>query len=453
MRSGKSLIVLLVVLLGLGAYIYFVESRKPAGDAAETKPKVFAVAADKIADLSLHPAGGDKTVLRKNGPAWEIVEPVSARADEAEVSGITTNLATLENVRVVDENPADLQQYGLAQPRVDVGFKAAGDKDSRHLLVGDKTATGGELYAKLANEKRVFLIAGFLESTFNRSTFDLRDKTILKFDRDKVDRLQLEWPGQATRLALANSEWRLVAPMQAPADYGTVEGAVGRLQSAQMKSIAAQEAGDLKQYGLDEPELTAVIGTGSAQASLLFGKQAEEGTVYAKDASRPMVFTVESSLVDDLKKPADQFRKKDLFAARAYDTTRVEIVRGAETLLFEKVKGQGKDATDKWRETKRGALGSPATVAKDVDAAALETFLTKLFNLRAQSWQDATANTGLDAPALAVTVKFDDGKREEHVVFGRKGPDLFATAAGQPGVARTDATEFDDAVKALEAVK
>jgi hypothetical protein len=445
MRGARSLLVLVVVLAGLGAYIYFVESKKPEGGGADARPKVFSVEADKIAEISVKAAAGERTVLRKNGSEWEIVEPEKMRADNGEVSNITTNLATLENSRVVDEKPTDLKQYGLAEPRIDVGFKTASDRAFKRILLGDKTATGGDLYAKVAGDAKVFLVAGFIEGNFNKTPFDLRDKTALKFDRDKVDRFEVKAGAEDVQLAMANGEWGLVKPIQAPADFGTVESMVGRLQSAQMKSIAAQAPTDLKEYGLDKPEVTAVLGMGSSQATFLVGNKAEEGTVYAKDGSRPMVFTVESSVVDELKKPADQIRKKDLFASRSYNTTSVELARGAETVAFEKVKAQAKDATDKWRETK------PA--AKDADASKVETLLTKFTNLRAQSWVDAKTKTGLDAPVLVLTIKFDEGKREEKVAFGKTGSDVYASVSGQPGAAKVDATEFDDAVKALDAAK
>jgi hypothetical protein len=445
MRGVKSLALFVIVLAGLGAYIYFVESKKPAGEAADAKPKVFSLDADKINELSVKAAGGEKTVLKKTGTDWQVVEPAPERADNAEVSGIATNLATLENTRLVDENPADLKAYGLADPRIDIGFKTAADKDFRHLLIGDKTATGGDLYAKVSSGKKVFLVAGYLESSFSRTPFDLRDKTILRFEREKVDRIALTSGAETIELAQANGDWTMKKPVEAPADSGTVEGMMGRLQSAQMKSIAAPEAADLKAYGLDKPELSVALGMGSSQATLLIGKKADEATLYAKDAARPMVFTVESALLDDLKKPADQVRRKDLFVSRAYNVTSIELTRGSETVAFERVKGQGKDATDKWRETK------PA--AKEVDAAKLDTFLTKLSNLRAQSWVDAKTKSGLDQPVLVVLVKFDEGKREEKVAFGKVGAELFASAPAQPGAAKVDAAEFDEAVKALDTVK
>src|SRR5512136_1912697 len=172
MRGLRSLLLLAAVMGGLFAYIYFVEWRKPPGsEAGEAKAKAFSVAADKIQELSVKAASGERAVLKKSGTTWEITEPTRIAADESEVSGVTSNLASLEIQRVVDENPQDLKQYGLAQPRVEIDFKAAGDKDSKRLLLGDKTATGGNMYAKLGNEKKVFLVSGYLDSSFNRTPF------------------------------------------------------------------------------------------------------------------------------------------------------------------------------------------------------------------------------------------------------------------------------------------
>ncbi len=446
MRGVKSLLVLIVVLAGLGAYIYFVESKKPQGVAANVGPKIFSVRADAIDEITVKSAGGDRTTLKKTNGAWQITAPITAPADEAEVSGIVTNLATVDNMRTVEEHPGDLQQFGLADPRVEIAFRTAGSGRVQRLLVGDKTTTFGDLYAKLPDEKKVFMIAGSFDATFNRSTFDLRQKSVLAFERDKVDRITVQ-SSATTELAREGGEWKIAKPYQAPADYGTVEGLVGRVQTAQMKAITAEAAGDLKSYGLDKPEASITFGLGSSRATLILGGKADTGTVYAKDVSRPMVFTVDSTLLDDVKKPADQLRRKDVFEFRAFNATSIQITRGTETLAFEKTTGQGKEAGEKWRESK------PA--ARDIDPSAFDTFLTKLSNQRAQSFVQpgAKTKTGLESPVMVVVVRFDDGRKEERVSFGRVGADVYAAIAGQPGVAKIDTTEFEDAVKALDGIK
>jgi len=442
MRSAKPLAILVVVLAGLGAYIYFVESKKEPG-AEDARPKVFDVSADKIVELRITSAG-ERTALRKADGEWKIVEPVQVNADEAEVSGITSSLASAENVRVVEEAPSDLSAFGLAQPHVEVGFRLDGEKEFRHFRLGDKTATQGELYASRGG-KQVFLVPAYLESSFAKTTFDLRGKDVLAFERDKVDRVEIEAVGQSIVLAKAGSEWRLEKPVPAPADYGTVEGLVGRVQTAQMKSIAAQEAADLGRYGLGKPEATITLAAGSSRASLAIGAKDDAGNHYAKDASRPLVFTVEAGLLEELRKPAGDLRNKDVFAFRPFNATDVETTRGTEVLAFEKAKGPGGDATEKWRQVK--------PTVKDVDQSKADDLLSRLSNLRVQSFEDGKTRAGLDTPVLVVVAKFDEGKKKERVAFARSGSDVFASIEGQPGVAKIDAAEFDQALKALDALK
>src|SRR5947208_2898021 len=192
MRGLKSTIALVVILAGLGAYIYFVTWKTPEGDTGKKTDKVFAgLQADKVEELRVTSAAGDATTLKKENGTWQLTQPVAAKADESEVSGITSALATADMVRVIDENPSNLNDYGLSNPRIEIEFKTAGDKDYKKLFVGEKSPTGADLFARKNDEKKVFLIPAFQESTFNKSTFDLRDKVVLKFDRDKVDGLDV----------------------------------------------------------------------------------------------------------------------------------------------------------------------------------------------------------------------------------------------------------------------
>ncbi len=445
MRGLRSTIVLLVLLGGLVGYIYFVDSKTEPDSGVEKKDKVFSVEADKIEELTIKSASGTTASLKKSNGKWQLTEPDAAAADETELSGITSNLASLEIQRVVEENAPNLAEFGLEQPRIDVGFRAAGDKEFRHLQIGDKTGTGGDLYAKFPGQKRVFLISSFLEGTFSRTPYELRDKAVLKFDRDKIEALDLTMPESVVSLTRASGEWSLSAPLEARGDYGTIEGIVGRLQSAQMKSIVASGPADVKRYGLDKPQLSVTVSAGSSRATLSLGKESPDGDLYARDASRPLVFAVEKSLLDDLKKPVDDLRRKDIFEFRSFNANRIEIVRGTNTQAFEKTKGPEKDAQEKWRQV--------APAAKDVDAAKIESFLSKVSNLRAQSFVDPSKPAGLGTPVAVINVKFDDNKKQEHVTFGRVGADAFAARKDEPGAARLDASEFDGALKALDEIK
>ena len=143
MRRLWSTLALVVVLAGLGSYIYFVTWKQDADTPASKAEKVFVGAgADKVNELTVHSESGDVTTVKKDGDNWKIVSPITARASDADVSAVTGAVAQLEIGKVIDENPTtNLKEYGLDTPKLQVEFKSSDGKAGK-ILVGEKTATG-----------------------------------------------------------------------------------------------------------------------------------------------------------------------------------------------------------------------------------------------------------------------------------------------------------------------
>jgi hypothetical protein len=442
MSRGTSTGVLFLVLVALGAYIFFVERKREPVD-PDAKPKVFAgLQAEAIEELVVTGSKGDKTTLRKQDGTWRLVAPIEAEADAVEVSAISSGLASLEQQRVVEESAADLSGFGLAPPRFEVAFRAAGDAEPRLVQFGEKTPTGGDMYAKLGDGARVFLVPAYLDTTFDRGTFELRDKSVLKLDRQAVDGMQVVSGATAVRLARRDGQWRVTAPLDVRADQGAVESLIGRVSTAQMKAIVEQEAVDLAKYGLEAPEFTVHLDAGSARSTLLVGTASPEGSRYAKDASRPMVFTIDGTIADDLRKEPSDFRPKDLFEFRSFTGQRFEATRDGLTLVFEKQKGEGENAVEKWVQ---------AQPAKDVEEGKIIDLLSTASNLRAASFVDALPPNA--SPLVAFKAVSADGKREEVVTFHKAGEDVYATRAGDPGAAKLFSGDLDSTLKNLDALK
>ena len=278
MGRGRSTLLLLIVALGFGGYLYFVDSKRPVED-ANAKKKVFTYEADKINQLQVS-ASGEVTALKKDGSGtWTIVQPAQAPADRNSVSDVVTNLANLEEDRVVDENASDLKAYGLAEPRIDVTFHVDGEKEPKRIFLGDKTPTNMGIYAKLPSGNRVFLVATTLDTTLNKSTFDFRDKSALKFEQDKVTSIDLVASNQAVRLEKTGDDWKLTKPIQAPADFVSVNGLLGQLQSAQMAALR-EKPEDLKDLEAVRPRQTRGRRNrrhGHVHGQLELGREAEAG--------------------------------------------------------------------------------------------------------------------------------------------------------------------------------
>ena len=434
---GWPTLALVVVLAGLVGYIYFVDSKQEAGGTTAKEKPFGSLQADDVEEVQIKSADGETTRVQKSDGKWQVVDPVKTDADTSELTTIASSIATFEINHVVDENATDLKQYGLEPARLDVAFRSKGQKDLRHLQLGEKTPTGTDLYARFPDQKRVFLVSSFLDATFNKNTFALRDRRILVFDRNMVEGLELTSGTTKTVLTKTGSEWRLASPVSVRADFAAVEGALERLSSTQMQGIVDQDGTDLTKYGLTKPTGTINVKTGASGATLTLGST-ENALLFAKDSSRPLVFTIAPILKEDVIRTVAEFRRKDLFDGRAFTASKAEFRRGGETVTLEKTKG--KDSVDVWKAG-----------GKDVDSAKADDLLSKVTGLRAASFEEQV-NPSLKSPALVVTVTYGENKQET-VTFGRMGTEVFANRSDEPGTAKVEGMGLDEVMKAVDAVK
>lgn len=452
MRRLRSTLVLLVLFLAIGGYAWFVERERPPASEADAGEEAFDVAAGRITDLTVNAENGDVTVLTRteNEIDWVLTAPVGTEADDNAATAIATTLAALEVRRVVEEEAADLAPFGLAEPAVSVTFATPGGEPLT-LSVGDETPTGGERYAAVGG--RVILVANFVESTLNRTTFELRDRSILEFTGPDVTSFTVEQGGGTLRFEKAGGNWRIVEPLAARADFGLVEALVGRLGSGEMVAVESESAADdaLAPFGLDAPRLTAAVEVAGESHTLLVGDENPETTVYARDAARGLVFTIDAALVDDLARGADVYREKDLFDFRPFNATALSVLRDGRTFRFEKGPA-AEDTEDEdaggGEETWRRIEPEPA----GVERPEMDALLRALSNLRADSFVESRRGTGLDAPLATITATFGDDGEEERVLVGRSGEATYAAHGDEPGAAVVDTDAVDDALEALDAL-
>ena len=445
MRGIRSTLVLLVIALGLGAYIYFIESeRSPAGTPGPLEA-VFDFVSDDIVSLSVTAENGDHTVIEKDNDRWRLVEPFAGNVDVTKVVALSSGLASLEIQRLVaepDDNP-DLGLFGLDMPLITVGVETISDSNLQ-LLIGERTPTGNDLYATVADSNRVFLISGFLDTTFNQTTFDLRNKSILDITSNQVDSLEITGPTETIRLQKDQNQWSLVSPITARADTGVADGVVGRLTTGQMASVEVESADNLKPYGLEQPRLSITVGLGDSAATLLIGETTSTGNAYARDASRGLVFTIDGSIATELEQGVDEYRQRNLFDFRPFNASTLELDHLGEQWTFERTETTAEEESEAWRRT------SPDI--GEVAISAMEDLLAKLSNLRADSFVSSRDNTGLDAPIASIEVIFNgqnDQPERERVTFGQAGDEVFAIGDDEPGAALLNARSWEDTLSAL----
>src|SRR6185436_8433350 len=91
------------------------------------------------------------------------------------------------------------------------------------LLVGAKSPTGAWLFAKEASKPAVIALSEIVARDLAKPVAELRDRTVLAFDRKSVGQVDIQLlgqlPGETISLETAEAgKWRLVKPRPLPAD-------------------------------------------------------------------------------------------------------------------------------------------------------------------------------------------------------------------------------------------
>jgi uncharacterized protein DUF4340 len=435
------------ILAGLGAYIYFVESKRE-DKPEKAKEKVFKLDKAKVKELELQNAG-ETVKLVKDGSDWKLAAPMAAPADASTVDSLLTSLEGLEMDEEVTATPTSLKDFGLEQPKQSVKVVQDGTNEPLALLVGDKLPDSSGVYAKLPSAPRVFTVPSFGVSALEKKPFDFRDRDLLHVKRDDVQTLEISGPeGSYALVKDDKGEWAFNKPLQTRAGRWSVDGLVGTIEGLRMESVAAEDAKDMKPFGLDKPARTITLVTkNGATRTLEIGKSAGEKKYNARQAGSGLVAVIPGAIVDDLAKGMKELRAKRLLEVATYDTEGFDVEEGGAKKVYAKSKEKDKDGveTSKWKRT--------APEAKDLETTKVEDVLFKLGGVEVQDFVDAPKDPsayGLDAPALKITVRAGAGKPENWVELGKKDADVYARRSGDSAVLKLDPAKSEELLKAFK---
>jgi hypothetical protein len=470
MRAGEfwKTYLALAVLAGLGAYLYFVESKREEKP-EKPKEKVFALDKAKVKELTLAPSGGETIRLVKEGSNWTMAAPKALPADGPAADSLVSTLESLEVDEVAAASAPHLADFGLESPKLTVGVLLQGATEPLKLLLGEKLADGSGIYAKLPTQPRVFTIPSYVESSLNKKPFDLRDRDLLHVKRDAVKTLEISGPGGSYALARDDKgEWAFTKPLATRAGRWSVDSLLGTIENLRMESVAAEEAADLKPFGLVKAARTVTLGLSDGTTRTLeIGAASEEDKVskdkdkkgkkeaskdkptkyYARDASRRLVAVIPAALEDDLAKGMKELRAKRLLEVATYEVEGIEAQMGAQKRVYTKAaqKDPKGPETPKWKRT--------APDAKDLESAKVEDALFKLGGLEVQEFIDAPKDApayGLDAPAFRLALRFGAAKPEASVELGKKDGAVYARRTGDLSLLKLDPAKAEELIKAFQ---
>jgi Domain of unknown function (DUF4340) len=430
LRKTTLLVLLCAIALGAGAYFFDwkrQQNEKPPGDASKL---AFTLRAEDIASLTIvrsSAASGAEpdpgpVRLKKDGGVWMILQPVETLADQSTVSGIVDQLAALE-ITQTEPGSADRRKvYGLDPPQISVEFELQ-NRATHTLLLGNKDFAGDAVYAIVDGAQNVSLLPDLLATGVGKGIDGLRDRTVLHIDSADLSSVSLKNSSGELVLAKEKGQWMFTKPIKSAANQDAVNALVQGVAGANWTVVANEKAENMVRYGLASPAISfAAVDSKGGKSALVVGKKDGEA-YFARDLSRPLVFSIDQALHTKLSETLDDLRDKSVVHVASADVERMEIRNASGTIVL------SRKNPDEW------VFESP--VAQKGKSAAGDRVLDALTALQAEQLIDRPAANLLTqfAGSTVTAVLTLSGGKTLTVRFSKPSGDfVYAQASDSPAL-------------------
>ena len=323
---GRTVLILLVLVVGLVAFIELYEHKLPSSEERAVLEKlVFEANEDEILALELNWSEGFVRLERSAGGEWRLVEPISARADGDLVASVVESLVTLEKKRTLEGTSHE--ETGLDPPRLTAALITANGRSE--LLVGSEVPAGNSMIASRTADGEIFVVDDAVWPELRRQPGEWRSRQVLGVGEERVQSLAIETSAQRLALSRKGSDFWLEAPAVDRADPEKVGDLLTALASMRVVSFVDDLPGSLGDLGLDPPVASLEITTGdSAEPQHLAwgGPVAGEETLHYARVEDQVVAT-EGDLMQYLDVPAAEWQSLELTSLETFQIDTMQVLQ------------------------------------------------------------------------------------------------------------------------------
>lgn len=421
----KGTALMAAVFLTLVLYYFFVDL--PAEQKEKTEKehaeKLLPLEVEKVVEFSLTSNGEPIALQRKAPHKWNLIRPFLASGDATEAETFISEIESLKKTRVVEENPKDLSIYGLSSPHLKIYFKFENKKEET-LLVGNETPLGGSLYFKRESHPAVIMAASS-QSSFEKSVYNFRDKTLLNFNTGSIQRIQVIREKKSLELKKIGEVWKISGDIRAQGDKDAIMNFLQSVQFSRVREFVDENPDSLKPYGLNPPKLKLILENDSTH-TLSLGNLKEGKGYFAKVNDSKNIVLVDTRLFETLSQKTVEFLDKTLLE---FDEKEIlELALRSENETIHVIHGEN----NSWN------IQSPIKTSAD-----LSTINSLFFDLKdakinefIKISMDIPESFGLDTPQKTFSLKMKNSKTWALKLGNRSadGQQVFAQRTGEQTV-------------------
>ncbi len=320
MKLKKEYLILFGVIAVL--FVFLLSGRK--NKMSYRVPDLERVNEENITKIEIS-SEGDTIILSGKDSRWTIL-PQEYLADSDKVSSMLDIIANLTLTELAAEKK-DYQRYELdEEKRISVNAYS-GDEIVRSFDVGKVSSTYRHTFVKVGENPRVYFARESFRSTFEMDRADLRDKTVMSFDRNEITGILIEQ--EDSTLHFSKTMMPVEAPSPQTAEEPAIQPAEG-LQAWQTKdgakgsktdldSILSQLADlecesfieDKSKDDFADPIYSVTITGGKDYSLRIYAKNEDDDKYPAVTSETPYVVFLTSWKAENIMKKADVLVEKE----------------------------------------------------------------------------------------------------------------------------------------------
>lgn len=196
--NNKILITALVVLFGIFALSRWLRSPGLEGN---VRKELVSIDTATISEIHIKPANHKplEIVLKKEGAQWKVSNgQQQAETELGTVKSLLSLLKDLKVQRLASRKKDKWDTYQVGEGATQVSILQNGKTTNIHFGKSSYSQGGAYTYVRLSKEDEVYSVEGFIDSHFNRSYNDWRNKTLLKLNQSDISKITFNYPADSS---------------------------------------------------------------------------------------------------------------------------------------------------------------------------------------------------------------------------------------------------------------
>lgn len=302
MKNLRTIYVLVSVFIILALFVIFLEL--PSKDGVFTGGRSFLKGFDPNQIKKLEILRIDKPIILEKKEEWMVIDgDKEYLADQENIDSLLTKMSEWEKAELASKNVEKHDIFEVSEEKgLHIVVTNLEDQEIANFWVGKASTSWQSQYVRIQGADEVLLVQEPIKFLFDKPINEFRDKTILKFEAEKVSLLAVKTPEEKVVLKKVDNSWIMTEPLESKADGSKISDAVqalANLKAAEFGQKFVESAG-YGVYGLEEAEAYAkiYIEFEDGGSSVLFiGAHKEDKVMrYARVEGNETIFLINQSI-------------------------------------------------------------------------------------------------------------------------------------------------------------